>query len=182
MKNNFILPLPIMKNKFIFALLIMLTTLGCSTDDTINETTIENQEIIESGIFDFGPENTFGGGTSNPDDPSGGEGFVDLNEGQTCPDFIFGQSTDLGTPFFRVSFNPLLVGADQINCIRKEYKEQFPCLQLAFNQFGTEENPYIEYWALCDPGTTGGESTHENTSVEEVQAETSSDPRIDTDL
>jgi len=144
-----------MKNKFILTLAVAFLTFACSTDSIITEGQDLNeiQQIEENRLDSLNITPLDSPQTSSFNGNFGSGPLVDESGDQGCNDFI--------APFYYdavdgpiqevidVYYESAIVDQDEINCIRKEFFNQFPnCIR-----FGPINNdPFHDVWVLiCEP-------------------------------
>lgn len=158
---------------YVFAFLIALCV-ACSTDESLQEITETNLEVLSPEGLDedaFNP--TAGSVTDNAAiNPKQRVSFTQktildikdinnnsrfLNPGDNnCPSFVApleqgGDQGDFLTITYRqfyldpITNQFLETTLADINCIRQEYFEEFPCLRMSVIQ---DNNPYTDYWLI----------------------------------
>lgn len=178
-----------MKNNFILTLAALLIVFSCSTEDlqldrqNINNTQNVNLDLkvddqIESDNSKIQLEADYNNlETSNPIDRNSTvsiEISEDVNAslgigsgiplGNNCPDFEAPVASLSETSDFVIRYNST-IPVNEINCIRKEYFERFPCLRMSAIQ---SSDPYIDAWVVINNIACGGPTAGGTENVREA--------------
>ena len=186
-----------MKKKSILLLIIMMI-FSCSVDEAIEDDTLINAKteadfntIIETSPsketdVEIGPEKQLTkdifnhGGLFNDNTTTsigsatlGGFGDPDQGCGDFVAPFVFDPSFHIGYIVYNVYYDSTVISIDEINCIRKEYFEEFSCLRIE-EGYLNPNTPYHDVWYfICDPTSGQGGS-----GPPRPENKASTDPRV----